>query len=70
MRRLENCYYGQRQVIYVTITTVDRKTSRNLSVYGHTHEQVIQAVDSGLTQAFGRVGTPGRRGRRRKKLAK
>ena len=59
--RLENCYYGKRRVIYVTIASVDRRRCKNLSVYGHDWDRVLKAVDAGLTKEFGKTGRKGRR---------
>lgn len=64
--RLEGCYYGHRQVVYVTITTVDRTKSKNLSVYGESFARVLKAIDAGLTQRFGRTGAPRPKGRPRR----
>lgn len=61
--RLEPCYYGHRKVVYVAITSVDRKQSRNLSVYGHSHDQVVRAIDEGLSARFGKTGAPRPKGR-------
>lgn len=67
---LPPCYYGKRQVVYVQVRTPDNTTTKLLSVYGHTFDQVLGAVDRGLQSDFGKVGSPrpgGRpAGRRRK----
>jgi hypothetical protein len=64
--RLEPCYYGRREVVYVTIVSVDRTRSKNLSVYGHSHKQVVRAIDDGLTRSFGKTGCARPKGRPRK----
>lgn len=61
--RLEPCYYGRREVVYVSITSVNRSESRNLSVYGHSHDQVVRAIDEGLSARFGKTGGPRPKGR-------
>jgi hypothetical protein len=64
--RLEPCYYGRRQVIYVTVSTVDRQKCKNLSIYGESFEHVLKAIDGGLTQNFGKTGSPRPKGRPRR----
>jgi hypothetical protein len=62
--KLSSCYYGDRKVIYVEVAHPDRKNGQKLvSVYGHSLEQVIKAVDKGLTKAFGKVGANRPKGR-------
>lgn len=61
--KLEPCYYGRRVVVYVSITSVDRSQSRNLSVYGHSHAQVVRAIDKGLSAHLGKTGGPRPKGR-------
>lgn len=61
--RLEPCYYGRREVVYVTIVSVDRTLSKNLSVYGHSHAEVLRAIDEGLSSRFGKTGASRPKGR-------
>lgn len=64
--RLEPCYYGRRQVVYVTISSVDRRKSKSVSVYGETHDQVVRTIDMALTNRFGKTGAPRPKGRPRR----
>jgi len=64
--RLEPCYYGRREVVYVTIVSVDRTLSKNLSVYGHSHSDVVRAIDEGLALRFGKTGASRPKGRPRR----
>ena len=66
--KLASCYYGTRKVIYVRIGHPDAKNGQKLvSVYGHTLQAVILAIDSALTETFGKVGSPRPKGRPKKR---
>jgi len=65
--RLENSYYGKRQVVYVCVRTPDNGKCRSFSVYGNDWKAVVKAVAAGLENAFGRGGSKRRKSRRSRK---
>lgn len=68
-KKLENCFYGRRQVVYVQIQqpTHRGEPQKHLSVYGQSLERVIKVVDGALAKAFGKTGVGRPPGRPRKK---
>ncbi len=65
MAKQTDGYYGVRKVIYVQVKQPAHKgePQKHFSVYGVSLAKVIEAVDKGLAEAFGKTvaGRPGAR---------
>lgn len=56
MQKIEPCWFGDRQIIYVRIERPDHNGpggARHFVVYGHSLDKVVKEVTDGLAASFG-----------------
>lgn len=71
MNKIDPCWFGKRQIVYVTVTLpshLGRDSIRNFVVYGHSITRVSDEIFRSLSKIFGwHGGGHVRKGRKPKK---